>query len=65
MQTIKSLLMFQPTKMIPNLLPNIGSYNPIPERCNLCLAKKLEVIDDQNKNLLNKIRNYFTLPPLE
>ena len=29
-------------------------YNPISRRCNLCLSVKLEILDDQNKNLLNK-----------
>ena len=31
-----------------------NSYNSISRRCNLCLNKKLEVIDDQDKNLVNK-----------
>ena len=31
-----------------------NSYNPISRRCNLCLNEKLEILDDQDKNLLNK-----------
>ena len=31
-----------------------NSYNPISRRCSLCLNEKLEVLDDQDKNLLNK-----------
>ena len=62
-QTTKSLLTFQPTKTIPKQLnPKVpwqikrryNPYNPIFRRCNLCLNKKLEILDDQDKNLLNK-----------
>ena len=34
-----------------------GIYNyyiPNSKRCNLCLTKKLEILDDPDKNLLNK-----------
>ena len=31
-----------------------NSYNPISRRCNLCLNEKLEILDDQDKNFLNK-----------
>ena len=31
-----------------------NSYNPISRRCNLCLNEKLEILNDQDKNLLNK-----------
>ena len=30
------------------------SYNPTSKRCNLCLTEKLEILDDPDKNLLNK-----------
>ena len=30
------------------------SYNLISRRCNLCLNEKLEILDDQDKNLSNK-----------
>ena len=30
------------------------SYNPNSKRCNLCLTDKLEILDDSDKNLLNK-----------
>ena len=30
------------------------SYNPTSKRCNLCLTKKLEIIEGPDKNLLNK-----------
>ena len=30
------------------------SYNPTSKPCNLCLREKLEILDDPNKNLLNK-----------
>ena len=29
-------------------------YIPTSKRCNLCLTKKLEILDDPDKNLLNK-----------
>ena len=32
-----------------------NSYNPISRRCNLYLNEKLEILDDQDKNLLNKL----------
>ena len=32
----------------------IKSYNPTSKRCNLCLTEKLEILDDPDKNLLNK-----------
>ena len=31
-----------------------NSYNPISRKCNLCLNEKLEIQDDQDKNLSNK-----------
>ena len=31
------------------------SYNPTSKCCNLCLTEKLEILDDPDKNLLNKI----------
>ena len=31
-----------------------NSYNPISRRYNLCLNEKLAILDDQDKNLLNK-----------
>ena len=30
------------------------SYNPTSKRCKLCLTEKLEILDDPDKNLLNK-----------
>ena len=30
------------------------SYNPTSKPCNLCLTEKLEILDDPDKNLLNK-----------
>ena len=30
------------------------SYNPTSKRCNVCLTEKLEILDDPDKNLLNK-----------
>ena len=30
------------------------SYNPTSKRRNLCLTEKLEILDDPDKNLLNK-----------
>ena len=30
------------------------SYNPTSNRCNLYLTEKLEMLDDPDKNLLNK-----------
>ena len=30
------------------------SYNPTSKRCNLCLTEKLDILDDPDKNLLNK-----------
>ena len=30
------------------------SYNPTSKRCNPCLTKKLELLDDPDKNLLNE-----------
>ena len=30
------------------------SYNPTSKCCNLCLTEKLEILDDPDKNLLNK-----------
>ena len=30
------------------------SYNPTSKRSNLCLTEKLEILDDPDKNLLNK-----------
>ena len=30
------------------------SYNPTSKRCNLCLTEKLEILDDPDKNMLNK-----------
>ena len=30
------------------------SHNPTSKRCNLCLTEKLEILDDPDKNLLNK-----------
>ena len=30
------------------------SYNPPSRRCNLCLTGKLEILDNPDKNLLNK-----------
>ena len=30
------------------------SYIPTSKRCNLCLTEKLEILDDPDKNLLNK-----------
>ena len=30
-------------------------YNPISKRCNLCLTERLKILDDPDKNLLNKI----------
>ena len=30
------------------------SYNPTSKRCNLCLTEKPEILDDLDKNLLNK-----------
>ena len=30
------------------------SYNKTSKRCNLCLTEKLEILDDPDKNLLNK-----------
>ena len=30
------------------------SYNPTSKLCNLCLTEKLEILDDPDKNLLNK-----------
>ena len=30
------------------------SYNQTLKRCNLCLTEKLEILDDPDKNLLNK-----------
>ena len=32
------------------------SYNPTSKRCNLCLTEKLEILNDPDKNLLNKDR---------
>ena len=31
-----------------------NSYNPTSKRCNLCLTEKLEILDDPDKNMLNK-----------
>ena len=31
-----------------------NSYNPTSKSCNLCLTEKPEILDDPNKNLLNK-----------
>ena len=31
------------------------SYNPTSQHCNLCITEKLEILDDPDKNLLNKI----------
>ena len=31
------------------------SYNPTSKCCNLCLTEKLGILDDPDKNLLNKI----------
>ena len=30
------------------------SYNPTSKRCNLCLKEKLEILDNPDKNFLNK-----------
>ena len=30
------------------------SYSPTSKRCNPCLTEKLEILDDPDKNLLNK-----------
>ena len=30
------------------------SYSPILKRCNLCLTEKLEILNDPDRNLLNK-----------
>ena len=30
------------------------SYNPTSKRCNLCLTEKLKILDDPDKNMLNK-----------
>ena len=30
------------------------SYNPISKGCNLCLTEKLEMLDNPDRNLLNK-----------
>ena len=30
------------------------SYNPTSKLCNLCITEKLEILDDPDKNLLNK-----------
>ena len=31
------------------------SYNPTSKRCNLCFTEKLEILDDPDRNMLNKI----------
>ena len=31
-----------------------NAYNPTLKKCNLCLNEKLVIIDDPDKNLLNK-----------
>ena len=41
-------------KVLWQIKRRYNSYNPISRRCNLCLNEKLEILDDQDKNLLNK-----------
>ena len=36
------------------------SYNLTSKRCNLCLTKKLEILDDPDKNLLSKRSEIIT-----
>ena len=42
------------SKMSWQIKRRYNSYNPICRRCNLCLNEKLEILDDQDKSLLNK-----------
>ena len=44
----------EPPRLIWEIKGQYKAYNPTLKKCNLCLNEKLAIIDDPDKNLLNK-----------
>ena len=44
----------QTLKLTWEIKGHYKAYNPTFKKCNLCLNEKLAIIDDPEKNLLNK-----------